>query len=176
MKIFPALLLLCCAGCASNYPYYFIPSPAEVRIQPEGSALIARTLITVLEGQKGEKGQPPRMLIRLRVENLSDAAIRLDASSLHLVTSDLSEFGAALVNPPDTEVPPNEKRTYDLRFPFPANLSLSAPSLTGLHLNWRIDYADGTADVSTTFQRSLDPAGYYPDSNVRWSVGVGIYG
>jgi len=171
MKKFLPLLLLCGAGCASSHPYYFTPSPAEIRIEPDGEALIARTLITVLAG---EPGDPPQMLLRLRIENLSTAPVRLEPGSVELVGSDLAEFGLAQIEPADTEVLPTERRTFDLRFPFPQTLSLSAPNLDGLHLTWRLAYAGGTADVSTTFQRIWDQPVPYGEPNITWSLHYGF--
>lgn len=178
MKSFLPLLLLLLAptGCSSsNYRYLFAPSPAEILIQPQSDTPVARALITVLEGQKGDaEVARSRMHLRLRIENRDDAPVRLDPDSLQLVGSDLAEFGPVRIEPAVEEVPPGEVRTYDLWFPFPPGLSLSAPHLEGLNLSWRLDYEGGAAEVSTTFQRRVEDY-YAPEPRVTWSVGYGYY-
>jgi hypothetical protein len=173
MKNFLPALLLALLGCStSSYRYLFSPSPAEVLIQPQPDSPVARALITILEGRKADGGA--RMHLRLRIENRDDAAVRLDPSSLQLVGSDLAEFGPAQIDPDVSEVPPGGVHTYDIWFPFPPTLSLSAPNLDGLNLTWRLDNAGGAAEVSTTFQRRVEDD-YPTEPRVTWSFGVGYY-
>lgn len=175
MKIFLTLaLLLLTSSCRTDrYRYLFTPSPAEILVQPEGKGIVARALITVLEGVSGDESA--MMHLRIRIENRDDEPVRLAADSLQLVGSDLAEFGQGRVDPPAADIPPGAIQTYDLRFAFPPGLKLSAPDLDGLNLAWRLEYAGGAAEVSTTFQRRVEDF-YEPQSNVAWSVGVGYSG
>ena len=186
MKYLLTLLVLFAAtACTSNrYRYAFDPSPAEVQIAPESGAANARALVTVLQGERESSfGGTPFMHLRLRVENSGTSPIRIAPDSFVLVGSELEEFGPAQVEQPVGDIATGQDMTYDVRFEFPPGLSLSAPTLDGLNFHWRIDYAEGSAEVSTTFQRRIDTSYYYDPyygypyypSRISWSIGYGYY-
>lgn len=171
----PLLLLAPLCGCANPaWRFSFDPSPAETLVQPRAQeAVVARVLTSVIEGRRAEDRSTgaAHMHLRLLVENRSDQELRLLSEGMKLVGSGLEAFGSPNVEPLTAEpIPAGETRTYELYFPYPAGMPLSAPELDGLNLSWSIAYPGGTADITQTFVRRAWQRGYYYDEpDVRWS-------
>jgi hypothetical protein len=157
---------------ASGWRFSFDPSPAETIVQPETNGpVVARGLATVIEGRRAKDGsETPEMRVRLLVENRGEGPVRLLDDRMKLVGSpSLESFGPPRIEPPaGEEIPPGQSRTYDVYFPYPEGLELSAPGLEGLNLSWSIGYEGGAADVTHSFVRRTWQRGYYDDPGVQW--------
>ncbi len=137
-----------------------------------GGPVVARALTTVIEGRRAgdSTSGEPEMHVRIMIENRGDAPVRLAEDGMKLIGSGLEQFGAPRVEPaPGEEIPPAQSRTYELHFPYPAGMDLSAPELQGLNLSWSIGYSGGIADVTQSFVRRIPATGYYEESGVHWN-------
>ena len=165
IKPIPLLLALLplLAGCRVNrYRFQFQPSLNEVLVQPEASGrVIARALVSIQRGERREEDGWPEMLVGLRLENNDQAPIELLASELLLVDSKVETFGKVRIT--EGELGPIEagaSRKYELRFPYPEGLALSARELTGLNLRLGIRYQEGEAKATASFERIfIEPEG-----------------
>ena len=167
----PLALLTSCA--TTGWQFSFDPSPAETLIQPSGNASVsARALTTVLEGRReGERADgQARMHLRMLVENRGQAPVSLMTAGMKLVGSTIEVFGLPTLEPAAGEdIPPGETRTYEIYFPYPDGMDLSAPELDGLNLSWSLAYPDGAADVTQSFVRRAWERGYYsPEPEIHW--------
>lgn len=97
----------------------------------------------------------PLLLVRVRIENKSDAPLAFDPSRAVLVGSDLAEFGPARPTPQGVQsVEPGTSTSFLLRFPFPQDGSLEAPLLTGVNLQFELDHPAGAVEMSVTLERN----------------------
>ena len=122
------------------------PEPLETLVEDgEGGPVVARVLVGIPGAEREGRSQDgmPLLLVRLRIENKSEAALTFDPARALLLGSDLARFGAARLEAPEpTEEPvriePGESRGMLLRFPFPRDGSLDAPLLTGVNLQFEL--------------------------------------
>ena len=172
-----SLTLPTLTGCAAqSWRFHFDPSPDELQIRPEeGDPVRVRALTTVLRGEIDPEDHRAHILLRLRLENLGSEAVNLTADGMRLVGSDLVDFGPPIIDPePGDGIREGESRTFEVRFPYPPEMELSAPGLNGLHFSWTLQYPTGAADVSQSFSRRW---GYRQDTGPRWSffMSTGYY-
>jgi len=179
-----ALALL--AGCSS--PWYgarFVPSPLEVGLTAAGEPRAeARALLAVRGILRARKGEPARVEVHLRLENVGDVPLVLDPEGFDLVTSDLISFRAPEVEPPaGVEVAPGDQGLWVLRFATPEDRGVDELDWSGLNVRFRVRFGERAVVTGVTFDRMdlpyggayYDPWwGPYPYYGSRWSVGVGV--
>ena len=155
-------LLAACAclslllGCQSTrHRFIFHPSPNEVLVQPDPSGgVVARALVSITFGERRATDGQPEMVVGLRLENNATGPIELLAQQSVLVGSDVRAFGPArLVGEPVAPIPVGAEATYELRFPYPEKLQLSARDLDGLNLLFSIEHPAGVAKATASFTR-----------------------
>ncbi len=176
----PALalaLLVLAVGCRTptEYAFRFSPSPAEVQFQPDAEGpVVARCLVSVLEARReGDRPEGhPSMLVRILVENRGPAPVRLEATDRQLVGSSLETFGDPRVEPVVEDIAPGTNRTYDAWFPYPNDVGLAFPELTGVNLHLGLHYAGGKAEVGMGFERVVL---YGDDTRFHGSVHLGYF-
>ncbi|MFT5151325.1 MAG: hypothetical protein ACI841_001312, partial [Planctomycetota bacterium] len=128
-------------ACQSRrHRFIFHPSPNEILVQPGGDRVLARALVSIKLGERRESDDVPEMVVGLRIENNTDAPIRLIESQSLLVGSDVSSFGIARMTTGSAEaIPAGGHATYELRFPYPQHMRLSARDLNGLNLRFALE-------------------------------------
>jgi len=170
----PLLALL--AGCRSTYhDVRFVPAPLEVRVTAEGEPQAqARALLSVRGIRRAKDGQPAKVEMKLRVENLGASDVQLDADSLELYAADLERFGEPRVNPPPEPIPPGSGVVYGIEFPVPAGRKIDDYDLRGLNLKWDLRFGERAATTSVIFQRFV-PAYEYPRTQVGLGLGFGFH-
>ncbi len=149
------LSLVSCRSTSTRYR--FTPSPLEALVQfEEGGPVSARVLVGIpgaeREGRKASRH--PELLVRLRIENKSDAPMAFDPASAVLLGSDLAEFGPATSESgAPLQVASGTSGATLLRFPFPRDGDLDAPGLTGINLAFVLETSAGPVDLSVTLER-----------------------
>ena len=68
-------------------------------------------------------------------------------------------------------VPPRATMTYELAFPYPAGVRLSAPRLTGVNLRFALRHGDQETTSTATLERYFPPEP--AEQDVQWHVGFG---
>ncbi len=137
----------------------FLPSPAEVLVQAEGEASeAARVLISVPYAirERGEGDGRSRMLVRMRVENRGENALQLDLTKTKLVDSNLVAFGQPELREGPESVGPAEEAILTLGFPYPDGLSLAAPQITGINLQWTLSNGERAWESSLNLERARE--------------------
>ena len=153
--------------------FNFLPTPLEIIVRPEGAEpVLARVLVSIERAEHPDAGQPPNMIVRLRIENETEQEVTLVTERLLLVGSDLDSFGAPTVDG-DPVVPPRGTTTFRLEFPFPDGMDFDAPQLTGVNLRFALQHGESETTSTATLERYVAPD---PGrSDVRWNVGFGTY-
>ncbi|MEE2941230.1 MAG: hypothetical protein VX460_12640 [Planctomycetota bacterium] len=177
-----ALAAAAAVSCrATSVAYRFAPSPLETLVEDgEGGPVVARVLVGIPGAEREGRSQDgmPLLLVRMRIENKSEAPLDFDPARALLLGSDLARFGAARLEAPEpTEGPirigPGESRGMLLRFPFPRDGSLDAPLLTGVNLQFELGRETGDLELSVSLERNELPEVGDPGPNVV--VGGGYY-
>lgn len=174
-----SIIPLLAAACSSNSQrFYFKPSPLEVLVQPDPSSeVVARVLVSVPEGVKGRRanGSRPEMVVLLRVENRTSDLLVFEVERALLVGSSLEEFGPPR-SPEGKEllIPPGTTTPIDLFFPYPEGMSLRAPDLDGLNLQWILRRGEGRYETSVTLDRAVWIPDPYYGSYYGGSVFIGV--
>jgi len=150
-----SLALVSCRSTSKRYR--FTPSPLEALVQFEdGGPVSARVLIGIPGAEREGRSTSghPELLVRVRVENKSEAPMEFDPATAVLLGSDLAEFGPAR-SEADTPlvVTSGSFGAVLLRFPFPRDGDLDAPGLTGVNLAFVLDTSAGPVDMSVTLAR-----------------------
>ncbi|MCP3917471.1 MAG: hypothetical protein GY711_18155 [bacterium] len=177
MKLFAALLTLLLASCAARgHRFFFQPSPLEVLVQESDGPLLARTLLSV-PGAVRDDEDWPEMHVRILFENKVGTSLFLDATSVLLVGSNLQSFGAPRSPAGDRiELPAGESTTVELFFPFPDGMSMKAPELDGVNLQWTVEHAGRSLETSATLQRVPPPVWPHDDyGRGRVFIGFGYH-
>lgn len=192
LRFLPLLCLLALAsalGCESSPRYVFKPRPLVVDVPaPDGSGFVGRAVIAVLGIRPGDskEGRLDEMALRLSLENVSQEPIGLDPASWKLVSADLQEFAAPVVEPEAAPaLLPGTETTVDLSFPVRPDRPLEEYDLSGFNLRFGVRYRNATIVVSAPFERWVrapyDPYYYgppgpypymYPSSGV--TIGTGF--
>lgn len=174
-RLFPTLALCLAASCAStSHSFDFQPKPAEVMVQSPGEAhAVARVLVSVpgarRDGDQADK--LPRMIVRLRIENRGESSLRLDLTRFKLVDSNLVTFGDAELREGPQSIDPGAEALYSIGFPFPEGLSLAAPQIEGINLQWVLSTEEQAWESSLTLERVEDP--YEPhEPHFNWSASL----
>ena len=177
-----ALAAAAAVSCRSvSVAYRFAPSPLETLVEDgEGGPVVARVLVGIPGAEREGRSQDgmPLLLVRLRIENKSEAALTFDPARAVLLGSDLAQFGAARLEAPEpTEAPvriePGGSRSMLLRFPFPRDGNLDAPLLTGVNLQFELGRDAGDLELSVSLERNELAEGLDPGPRVF--VGGGYY-
>jgi hypothetical protein len=170
----PLLALL--AGCRSTwYDVRFVPAPLEVRVTAEGEPQAqARALLSVRGIRRAKDGQPAKVEMKLRVENMGASDVQLDPASLELLAADLVPFGEPRVFPPPEPIPPGSDAVYEIAFPVPGGRQVDDYDLRGLNLKWDLRFGDRAATTSVIFERFTTPY-EYPRTQVGLGLGFGFH-
>ena len=132
------LLLVVLTGCSSyDRRYSFEPRPAEATLSAPGApgTVAARALVSVVGVRYADPqaGLPTSVEVRVRVENVSGDVIRIDPATLQLVSADLQQFAAPIVEPATPiEVALGAPELVHAWFPFPDDPSRPPFDLSGL--------------------------------------------
>jgi hypothetical protein len=165
------LLLASLTGCRSTwYDYAFAPAPQEARVTDAnvpGSQV--RALVTLVGIRRPHDGEPGRVELRMRLENLGTVPVKLVPEGLELVGADLRSLGPASLAPEEADLAPGEARVYDVAFDLDG--SPSEHDFGGVAFKWVLDFGGGPVPTSMNFQRV---PGYAGDSYVHTQVGIGI--
>ena len=163
------VLAALCASCASSrHRFYFVPSPLELLVSDSSGSVIAHGLASVREGLRRDDDSL-ELHVRLNLENNTDASIRLLAERVRLFDSRIEKFGLARIEGSPLEIPARGDATYELYFPYPDGLRISAPDIDGLNLRFGVAHARGEIEVTGNFERALRPVDSNPD--VQWTFG-----
>jgi hypothetical protein len=170
----PLLALL--AGCRSTwYDVRFVPAPLEVRVTAEGEPQAqARALLSVRGIRRAKDGQPAKVEMKLRVENMGASSVQLDPEHLELFAADLERFGEPRVFPPPEPIPPGSDAVYEIAFPVPGGREIDDYDLRGLNLKWDLRFGERVATTSVIFERFAPPY-EYPRTQVGLGLGFGFH-
>lgn len=172
-RLLSSLILCLGAACAStSHSFDFQPKPAEVMVQSPGEAhAVARVLVSVpgarRDGDHADK--LPRMVVRLRIENRGELSLHLDLTRFKLVDSNLVAFGPAELREGPQSIDPGAEVVYSIGFPFPEGLSLAAPQIEGINLQWVLANEHQAWESSLTLERVEDPYEYH-EPHFNWGA------
>ena len=183
MKVPTALLggtaLLLLGACQS--PWYaarFVPSPLEVQLAAEGEpSAQARALLTVVGIRRAEKGEPARVIVRLRLDNMGASTLALVPEGFDCVTGDLVSLGAPRLDQgPGEAMASGESRTWTASFPMPEGRTPEDLDWRGLNLKWTVAFGERRVTTGVTFDRAYSYPGYYDPywDGPRGGVSVGV--
>lgn len=154
----------------------FLPSPAEVLVQAEGEASeAARVLVSIpyaIRERSSGDGRA-RMLVRLRVENRGEKALSLDLDKTKLVDSNLVAFGTPELRSGPQSIAAGEDAILNLGFPYPDGLSLAAPQVSGINLQWTLTNGERAWESSINLERARDARDQF-GPGFGWGLGVGL--
>ena len=175
-RLLPLLALCLASSCTStSHSFDFQPTPAEVMVQsPNDAEAVARVLVSVPGARRDSEHEDglPRMIVRLRIENRGDAPLRLELARFKLVDSNLVAFGPAKLRTGPESVAPDEEAIFDLGFPYPPGLSLAAPQIDGINLQWVLSTEEQAWESSLTLERIQDP---YDRQGPRFFLGASFF-
>ena len=177
-------LALIGAGCHSTwYGVRFAPAANEVIVETdrasEGSGLgRARVLLSVRGVRRADSdtGEPARVEIRARLENVGQAPFFLQQQSLELLSGDLLPFGAARITSDDPpRVEPDRAAILDLHFPMPDGKSPDDVHFDALHLRFALDFDGEVVTTGVQFERREPYADPYYRTRFSFGLGYGYY-
>jgi hypothetical protein len=169
------------AGCHSTwYGVRFAPAANEVIVRAErdhereGRQGRARVLLSVRGVRRADPdtGEPARVEVRARLENIGQVPFYLQQQSLELLSGDLLPFGAARITsdgPPRAE--PDRAAVLDLHFPMPDGKSPDDVHFDALHLRFSLDFDGEVVTTGVQFERRDDP--YHDRSRFSFGFGYG---
>lgn len=170
-----ALLAMCAAivtGCAAERDYYPSAATLQFPLSEARSADVLAHIVGVrpLRGD-GEK----RLHVRLRVTNRTSQPVEITPESLELVTGDLQNFPAPVLDETPVVVPPENARTFVAQFPLPANVKPGDDNLQHLHLTVTLESGDASISRAVTFQQIRPGDYHHRRSPFQIGVGVGVH-
>jgi hypothetical protein len=157
-----SIALLALASCSTYYDVRYVPAPLETRVG-DGGETVARSLVTVLGVRKADSstGEPARVEMRMRVENLGTAPLAVEAESFELVAANLAAFEPGRLAPaPASELARNEVAEFDLWFAVPQGRAIEQFDLSGINLRWAVRFGNRRVYTGASFQR-VWPGPYY---------------
>ncbi|MCY3000972.1 MAG: hypothetical protein NTV21_04135 [Planctomycetota bacterium] len=163
------------SSCSTFYDARFAPAPLEVRLEDSATGLNGRVLATVVGVRRPSEGAPAQVEVGLRLENLGNVPLQLDAGSLQVTTADLVTLPAGALSP---EVPPQlaagESGEVLVAFPLPAGRSYGGLDFNGLNLRFAVRCGGSSKIVGASFERRPDPWSYrYGPYYPGWGWGGG---
>ncbi|MFT7678342.1 MAG: hypothetical protein ACI8QC_002328 [Planctomycetota bacterium] len=172
-RLLTTLTLCLAASCASvSRSFDFQPKPAEVMVQSPGEAhAVARVLVSVPGARRDGDHEDglPRMIVRLRIENRGEAPLRLELPRFKLVDSNLVPFGPAELREGPQSIDPGTEALYSIGFPYPEGLSLGAPQIEGINLQWVLSTEAQAWESSLTLERVQDPYEHH-EPHFNWGA------
>jgi len=178
------LLPLALVGCHSTwYGVRFAPAANEVIVESEraheheGRLARARVLLSVrgVRRADADTGEPARVEIRARLENVGQVPFHLQQQSLELLSGDLLPFGAARISSDDPpRVEPDRAAVLDLLFPMPEGKRPDDVHFDALHLRFALDFDGEVVTTGVQFERREQYADPFYDRS-RFSFGFGYY-
>lgn len=168
--------LLCAACATSRRTMEFLPSPAEVLVQAEGEpSEAARVLISIPYAirERNEGDGRSRMIVRMRVENRGDRSLELELAKTKLVDSNLVAFGTPELRSGPTSLGAGEEAILTLGFPYPEGLSLAAPQVTGVNIQWTLSNGERAWESSLNLERAREQRDNF-GPGFGWGLGVGF--
>ena len=182
-SIAPVLIASLCliASCETTnwYDHQLAPAPLEIPIRSERDPRVeVRALVTVLGIMKGYDGQPDKIEVRMRLENVGGTPAKLEPESFSLATADLQVFVNAELEPAEPPVlQPGDIGVTDVAFALPKGTTPDNFNLRGITIDWMMAFNDIRQRSSVTFTRTdWRPYGYDNSSHVHVGVGVGFVG
>ena len=172
--------LLISVGCGTyDARFAYEPAPAETRLtetgQPEAEP-VGRMLTSIIGVRRNDPNidHPNTVQVRLRIENDGPQTIRINPTSLQLLTGNLREFGSPSTEPSGAvDVPTGERASLDAYFPFPPETNSENLNLSGLNLKLDMRIGERTEQRSVNFHR-LEYR-YEPRYRSRYKYGLGIW-
>ena len=137
------LLVVALGGCHArrggyDTRYLFEPRPADLVVESGVTGQPVRTLATIIGVRRADRdrGAPPVVEARFRVENDTDSPVHVRLDSFTLSSADVATFPPARVFPEEAspDVGPHGQAVYTAMFPLLGDYDLS-----GLNLRWSLD-------------------------------------
>lgn len=175
------LLAAWVGGCRTSkwYDYSFTPSPQEARLSDERVPdSQARALVTLAGIRKASKGNPARVEVLMRMQNLGAVPVVLRRKGLELVSADLVAFPPAdIVLTEVFELQPQESIVYVFGFELPQKKKPKDFNFEGAVFSWEVDFGAGPVATSINFQRlpAYDTF-YHTHTGPGWGYGYPYYG
>ena len=165
--------VLTATGCTTSrwYNYDFAPAPQEARVVDERVAdSQARALVTISGIQKPRDGNPARVEVRMRLQNLGAGPFSLSRDWLELVSAGLQSFGpSSLALEEGVSLAPGDTIVRSFYFDLPRGNKPKDYNFEGAAFCWAIDFGAGPVTTSVSFQRLATSDPYYP--YVGWGYG-----